>query len=108
MPFCRGDCTKPTDQSATVQPILYPNAKKDGAGSAHFLAPGTGHLINAHLNARKAWEHQLGFLKGNGFWYGCVCNCGVITEEDKIEIEMRVSEVMLMFAKKVTRSKKQK
>ena len=64
MAFCRGDCTTPTDQSAAVQPILYPNA---GAGSSHFLVPGAGHLINAHFGARAAWDHQLNFLKANGF-----------------------------------------
>lgn len=63
MAFCRGDCTTPTDQSAAVQPILYPNA---GAGSSHFLVPGAGHLINAHFGAHAAWDHQLNFLKANG------------------------------------------
>lgn len=63
MAFCRGDCTTPTDQSAAVQPVLYPNA---GAGSSHFLVPGAGHLIYAHFGARAAWDHQLNFLKANG------------------------------------------
>ena len=61
--FCRDDCTKPADQSAAVQPVLFPNTK---VPSSHFLVPGAGHLINAHFTAGAAWDHQLKFLKANG------------------------------------------
>lgn len=60
--FCGGDCRVPTDQSAAVQPVFYPNA---ALGSAHFIVPGTGHSINAHYGARASWNHQLKFLKSN-------------------------------------------
>ena len=61
--FCGGDCSSPTDQSAAVQPLFYPNA---AAGSRHFLAPGAGHVINAHFSAKASWDHQFEFLKVNG------------------------------------------
>ncbi|KAL8725346.1 MAG: hypothetical protein Q9166_007406 [cf. Caloplaca sp. 2 TL-2023] len=61
--FCGGDCARPADQSAAVQPVFYPNA---AAGSRHFLAPGAGHSINAHYSAPAAWNHQLSFLRANG------------------------------------------
>lgn len=63
--FCGSNCSTPTDLSAAFQPVFYPNA---AAGYSHFLVPGTGHSINAHFGARASWDHQLDFLKENGFY----------------------------------------
>ncbi|KAL8634718.1 MAG: hypothetical protein Q9228_007704 [Teloschistes exilis] len=62
--FCGGNCSIPTDQSAAVQPLFYPNA---AAGSSHYLAPGAGHSINAHFSRQDAWNQQFEFLRSNGF-----------------------------------------
>lgn len=61
--FCGRDCSSPTDHSAAVQPLFFPNA---AAGSQHFLAPGAGHAINAHFSAKASWDHQFDFLSANG------------------------------------------
>ncbi|TID20862.1 putative glucan 1-3-beta-glucosidase D [Venturia nashicola] len=60
-PFCMGNCTYPTDLSASVE-NLYPAAK----AFETYLAPIAGHGLNAHYSAEGAFEQVQGFLKRNG------------------------------------------
>lgn len=62
--FCGGDCKYPSDQSAAVVPAFYPAA---GKGSQHYLVPGAGHLINAHVSAPQGFDQMTAFLRSNGF-----------------------------------------
>ncbi|MCJ1238050.1 hypothetical protein MMC14_006038 [Varicellaria rhodocarpa] len=60
--FCGGKCALPTDKTAAVIPFFYPAAAK---GSQSYSVPNTGHSINAHTAAPKAFDQMLGFLKTN-------------------------------------------
>ena len=60
--FCGADCYNGGDQAAIFIKQYYPKA---GKGSAHFIAPGSGHLVNAHLSAEQTYAHQLKFFKDN-------------------------------------------
>lgn len=61
--FCRSDCGYPTDMGAQVLPILFPAAAES---STSYLAPGTGHGINAHTTAPQTYTQMLGFIKAAG------------------------------------------
>lgn len=61
--FCQGNCDYPTDQSAIVQPALFPNA---AAGSQSIQIAGVGHAINAHYAAPQAYAQMIAFLQANG------------------------------------------
>jgi len=63
--FCQSDCNVPSDQSAAVQPALYPAANTTGSQS--FQIPGVGHAINLHNAAPSAFAHTLKFVASNGF-----------------------------------------
>lgn len=60
-PFCMGNCTYPTDLSATVK-NLYPAVK----AFETYLAPVAGHGLNVHFSAKGAFEQIQRFLKKNG------------------------------------------
>ncbi|KAE9982234.1 hypothetical protein BLS_006393 [Venturia inaequalis] len=60
-PFCMGNCTYPTDSSASVK-ALFPAAK----AFETYLAPMAGHGLNVHYSAEVAFEHIQDFLKRNG------------------------------------------
>jgi pimeloyl-ACP methyl ester carboxylesterase len=60
-PFCKGNCTYPKDKAAAVK-ALYPAAKDFQT----YLAPVTGHGLNVHYSANRAFEHIQDFLKHNG------------------------------------------
>ncbi|KAL8917285.1 MAG: hypothetical protein Q9172_005911 [Xanthocarpia lactea] len=60
--YCGGDCTYPVDQAAAAIPAFFPNADKNRSTS--YLAPGSGHNVNAHLSAGKAFERMIAFLEG--------------------------------------------
>jgi pimeloyl-ACP methyl ester carboxylesterase len=62
--FCQGNCYYPVDQAAVVQGALFPAANV--AGSASYLVQGTGHAVNAHNNAPKAFAQMIAFVKNNG------------------------------------------
>ena len=64
MIFCGADCTQPSDQSALVQPTLFPSASN---GYQSYLVPGTGHGINAHYSAPQAFQQIQKFVVSNGF-----------------------------------------
>lgn len=60
-PYCMGNCTYPTDLSASVK-NLYPAAK----AFETYLAPETGHGLNVHYSAAGAFSQIQNFLKKNG------------------------------------------
>ncbi|KAL8836469.1 MAG: hypothetical protein Q9170_002902 [Blastenia crenularia] len=59
--YCGGNCSYPVDQAAAAIPAYFPNANK--AKSTSYLVPGTGHNVNAHLNAARAFERMLAFSR---------------------------------------------
>ncbi|KAL6720924.1 hypothetical protein ACLMJK_000023 [Lecanora helva] len=63
-PFCLGNCSFPRDQAAATIPALYPAANPR---STHYILPDSGHLINAHYSAPKAFAQMNEFLRLNGF-----------------------------------------
>ncbi|KAF4632044.1 hypothetical protein G7Y89_g6085 [Cudoniella acicularis] len=65
LPFCQSNCLVPGNQAEVVRGALYPNANV--AGSQVFVLEGAGHGLNLHYNAKEAYEHVFGFLRGNGF-----------------------------------------
>ncbi|TID16157.1 catalytic protein [Venturia nashicola] len=62
--FCASNCGYPSDLGAAVLPALFPAA---AAGSRSYLVPGTGHGINAHTTAPKAYAQMLSFIESAGF-----------------------------------------
>lgn len=60
-PFCMGNCTYPTDLSASVK-NLYPAAK----AFETYLAPVAGHGLNVHYSGEGAFSQIQTFLKNNG------------------------------------------
>ncbi|KAL8993468.1 MAG: hypothetical protein Q9169_006324 [Polycauliona sp. 2 TL-2023] len=64
-PNCLGNCSFPDNQLAKVLPALYPKA--DRAKSDVYMVPESGHTINAHRSAGKAFDQINAFLKNNGF-----------------------------------------
>jgi pimeloyl-ACP methyl ester carboxylesterase len=62
--FCSSDCKYPSDQGTNVLPALFPGA---AAGSASYVAPGTGHAVNAHFSASTTFAKMLAFIKASGF-----------------------------------------
>ncbi|KAJ8065470.1 hypothetical protein OCU04_006153 [Sclerotinia nivalis] len=63
-PFCQGRCDHPVDLAAATIPVLYPAADSK---SESFVVPDSGHLINAHYNARAQFDQINDFLDRNGF-----------------------------------------
>ncbi len=61
--FCQGDCTYPVDQSSVVRDAIFPSSS---SGSQNYLVDGTGHAINAHYGAQKAFAQMINFIKANG------------------------------------------
>jgi hypothetical protein len=61
--FCASDCDYPSDQGKIVLDTLFPVA---ASSSASFMIPGTGHAINAHTTAPRAFSQMLDFVKLNG------------------------------------------
>jgi len=61
--FCQGDCTYPVDQSSVVRDALFPSSS---SGSQYYLVNGTGHAVNAHYNAQKAFAQMINFSKASG------------------------------------------
>ena len=64
LPFCFGNCSYPTNLLAQVK-MLYPQVP--AKNFATYLAPTTGHGLNFHYSARKAYDFIQGFLKSRGF-----------------------------------------
>jgi pimeloyl-ACP methyl ester carboxylesterase len=62
--FCASDCTFPSDQGNTALSALFPAA---AAGSASYIAPGTGHALNAHTSASITFSEMLTFIEHSGF-----------------------------------------
>ena len=60
--FCGGNCSFPTDQSLATLRLFYTAASN---GSQSYLVPGSGHAINAHHSAPKAFAQMIAFLKAN-------------------------------------------
>ena len=61
---CGGNCDYPVDLAAALIPALYPRAAN---GSQSYLVPESGHNINAHYTAPKAYVQINAFLTANGF-----------------------------------------
>ncbi|KAI9665163.1 MAG: hypothetical protein M1831_002173 [Alyxoria varia] len=70
---CGGNCTSPQDWSAQALQTLYPAA---GQGSLSYVVSGSGHNINAHYSAPKAFAKINDFFETNGFSGGA----SVLTE----------------------------
>ena len=64
LPFCFGNCSYPTNLPAEVQK-LYPHVSIKRF--ATYLAPTTGHGLNFHYSAPKAYGFIQNFLKSEGF-----------------------------------------
>ncbi|KAF2160896.1 hypothetical protein M409DRAFT_70187 [Zasmidium cellare ATCC 36951] len=64
-PFCMGNCSHPTDQSALVQTMYYPSLSPKNSGS--YLAPNAGHGLNLHFSAAAAYQYIQSFLLDQGF-----------------------------------------
>ncbi|KAG8626045.1 hypothetical protein KVT40_006446 [Elsinoe batatas] len=64
LPFCFGNCTTPTDLTADVLPVLYPNLDANRTGS--YVAPLTGHGLNLHYTAGAAYAFIQDFLNKQG------------------------------------------
>ena len=64
LPNCFGNCMLPFDKVAAAKEKLYPASS---SGSDSYLAPETGHGLNFHYTAGKAYEHIHDFIKKNGF-----------------------------------------
>ncbi|KIW13889.1 hypothetical protein PV08_06670 [Exophiala spinifera] len=64
LPNCFGNCVLPYDKVAAAKEKLYPAASN---GSDSYLAPDTGHGLNFHYTAEKAYEHIHDFIRKNGF-----------------------------------------
>jgi pimeloyl-ACP methyl ester carboxylesterase len=62
--FCASDCTYPTDQGQQAIDALFPRA---GNGTTSYVAPGTGHAINAHNTARATFRQMIDFIQTSGF-----------------------------------------
>lgn len=60
--FCGGNCTSPVDQLALTVLTFNPAASN---GLQHYLVPNTGHVINAHHAAPRAFAQMILFLNSN-------------------------------------------
>lgn len=60
-PFCAGNCTYPVNVAEAVQAMYYPNVSD--ADFDTYLAPLTGHGLNFHYSADKAFEYIQEFLE---------------------------------------------
>jgi pimeloyl-ACP methyl ester carboxylesterase len=65
LPFCFGNCTYPTDFSEPVLG-LYPALAKDNSKFKTLMVEGTGHGVNLHYTAQKAFEWIQKTLKDVG------------------------------------------
>lgn len=64
LPNCHGNCLVPYNKAAGVRTSFYPAASN---GSSWYLGTGSGHGLNLHYAAPKAYEHIQNFIKTNGF-----------------------------------------
>ena len=61
---CGGNCVIPYNKGAVVKDKFFPAAS---SGSSWYIGEGSGHFINYHYVAHKAYEHIQDFIKKNGF-----------------------------------------